>query len=144
VLKLLSRRVAAGAAMVAVSGMMGGAVLVGAAPAIAAPPQAAADATRGKVVFAKCAICHAVEPGKNKLGPTLAGAVGRKPASVPGFNYSPAMKANAKPWTPTQLDLYLTNPRQTVPGTKMIFAGLPQPADRAAVIAYLSNPAAAK
>jgi cytochrome c len=112
-----------------------------AAPAPAAPP---ADVAKGKVTFAKCAICHTVEPGKNKLGPTLAGVVGRKAGTVAGFNYSPAMKASGLVWNASNLDAYLTNPRAKVPGNKMIFAGLPNPADRANVIAYLGNPAAAK
>ncbi|HEX8445544.1 MAG TPA: cytochrome c family protein [Sphingomonas sp.] len=111
----------------------------------AAPASAqAGDAVKGKATFAKCMICHAVEPGKNKLGPTLSGVVGRKAGTVPGYAYSAAMKAIGLTWTPAVLDKYLASPRAVVPGTKMIFAGLPAPADRANVIAYLGNPAAVK
>ena len=86
------------------------------APSLAAPA-AAGDAVKGKATFARCAICHAVQPGVNKLGPSLAGVVGRKAASVPGFAYSPAMKASGIVWTPDQLDAYLAKPSAKVPGT---------------------------
>lgn len=106
----------------------------------AAFAQAAGDPVKGKAVFARCAICHTVEPGKNKLGPTLANIVGSKAGDVPGFNFSPAMKASKVVWTPDALDKYLTNPRAFLPGNRMIFAGLPKPEDRANVIAYLKKP----
>ena len=102
--------------------------------------QAAGDPVKGKAVFARCAICHTVEPGKNKLGPTLANIVGSKAGDVPGFNFSPAMKASKVVWTRDALDKYLTNPRTFLPGNRMIFAGLPKPDDRANVIAYLKKP----
>lgn len=106
----------------------------------AALAQSAGDPVKGKTVFARCAICHTVEPGKNKLGPTLANIVGSKAGEVPGFNFSPAMKASKVVWTPDALDKYLTNPRTFMPGNRMIFAGLPKPEDRANVIAYLKKP----
>ena len=127
-------------AMMAMTAWMG---LAPAAP-VMAQASPAGDAVKGKTVFARCAICHGVEPGKNKLGPTLAGIVGRKAGSVPGFNYSPAMKAAALTWTPAGLDKYITNPKATVPGNKMIFAGLPNATDRANLIAYLRNPGSVK
>jgi len=102
--------------------------------------QAAGDPVKGKAVFARCVICHTVEPGKNKLGPTLAGIVGSKAGGVPGFNFSPAMKNSKIVWTPANLDKYLTNPRAMLPGNRMIFAGLPNADDRANVIAYLAKP----
>lgn len=110
-----------------------------AAQAPAAQTPAAGDAAAGKTVFARCMACHSVVAGQNKLGPTLAGVIGRKAGTVPGFNYSPAMKAAAITWTPDKVDAYLTAPRTLVPGNKMIFAGLPKPADRANIIAYLAG-----
>jgi cytochrome c len=113
------------------------ALSVGGAAAAADP---AGDPVKGKVVFAKCMICHTVQPGVNKLGPTLANIIGQTAGDVPGFTFSPAMKASKIVWSPATLDQYLTNPRKMVPGTKMIFAGLPNPVDRANVIAYLKTP----
>jgi len=101
---------------------------------------AAGDATKGKAVFARCAICHTVEAGKNKLGPSLANIVGQPAGEVPGFNFSTAMKNSKVKWTPDNLDKYLTNPRTFLPGNRMIFAGLPNADDRANVIAYLAKP----
>ncbi|MGA7071995.1 c-type cytochrome [Bradyrhizobium sp.] len=100
---------------------------------------AAGDAAAGKSVFNKCAICHSPAPGKNGVGPTLFGVVGRKSASVDGFSYSDAMKAANKTWDEATLDAYLTDPKAMVPGTKMVFPGLPKPEDRANVIAYLET-----
>ncbi len=97
------------------------------------------DAVAGKSVFNKCAICHSRAPGKNSLGPTLFGVVGRHSASVEGYSYSDAMKAANKTWDAATLDAYLTDPKAVVPGTKMTFAGMPKPEDRANVIAYLAT-----
>ncbi|HEY6334520.1 MAG TPA: cytochrome c family protein [Alphaproteobacteria bacterium] len=99
----------------------------------------AADVDKGKEVFKKCALCHTNEAGKNKIGPSLFGIVGRHSASIANFNYSDAMKKFDKTWDRATLDTYLTNPRQVVPGTKMIFAGLKEKADRDALIDYLET-----
>lgn len=107
--------------------------------AFALPARADGDAAAGKIVFNKCAICHTVDPAKKGIGPTLFGVVGRKSASVEGFSYSEAMKNANKTWDAATLDQYLTNPKAMVPGTKMVFPGLPKPEDRANVIAYLST-----
>jgi cytochrome c len=97
------------------------------------------DAAEGKKVFAKCAICHSTEAGKNMVGPSLHGVVGRKSGSEEGFSYSPAMKAANKTWDAATLDTYLADPRAAVPGTKMIFPGLKNETDRKNVIAYLET-----
>jgi cytochrome c len=107
--------------------------------AFAAPALADGDAAAGKTVFNKCAICHTVDPAKKGIGPTLFGVLGRKSASVEGFSYSEAMKKADKTWDEATLDTYLTNPKALVPGTKMVFPGLPKPEDRANVIAYLGT-----
>jgi nitrite reductase (NO-forming) len=117
----------------------------------AAPPasnavQAAGDASAGRLVFRKCQACHSIEPGKNMLGPSLAGVIGRKAGTEAGYNYSPAMKSSDIVWNPQTLDQYLTDPAKVVPGNKMPFPGLKTDHDRADVIAYLSGgtkPAAA-
>ncbi len=95
---------------------------------------------RGEAMFKRnCAICHSLDPGKNKVGPSLAGVVGRRAGSVPDFSYSPANKASGIVWTKEKLDEYLTNPQKMVPGTLMLFPGLKNPDDRQAVIAYLAE-----
>ncbi len=101
----------------------------------------AADVTAGAATFATyCTSCHSADaPPLNKMGPSLLGVVGRKAGSLAGFNYSPAMKAYRKTWTPAVLDAYLTNPQGVVPGAAMTFRGLGDPAARANVIAYLAT-----
>ena len=96
------------------------------------------DAAAGAaIVKTKCGICHSVVAGQNRVGPSLFGVVGRKAGTEPGYNYSAANKASGKTWDPATLDVYLTNPRGLIPGTKMAFAGLPDAGQRANVIAYL-------
>jgi|APAra7269097559_1048567.scaffolds.fasta_scaffold06939_3 cytochrome c len=99
------------------------------------------DPAAGQKVFVKCQVCHSLDAGTNKVGPSLHGLIGRHSASIDGFSYSPAMKSANVTWDPATLDKYLTNPRAMVPGTKMLFPGLPKPEDRANLIAYLKQAA---
>jgi cytochrome c len=99
----------------------------------------AADVEAGKQTFKKCALCHTNEPGKNKVGPSLFGIVGRKSASLTNYNYSDAMKNFNHVWDPKTLDTYLTDPRAVVPGTKMIFPGIKDNTERKNLIAYLET-----
>lgn len=109
--------------------------------ASAAPP-AATDAAAGKRVFLRCMACHSAQPGApNKVGPNLSGVVGRKSGQVKGFRYSAAMTKANLTWNEATLDKWLTRSAGVVPGTSMVFAGLPKPEDRKAVIAYLKKPA---
>jgi nitrite reductase (NO-forming) len=106
-------------------------------------PQAAAntslsgDPVAGRQVFRKCQACHSLEPGKNLLGPSLAGIVGRKAAAEPAYNYSPALKQANITWNAKTLDAYLADPAKTIPGNKMPFPGLKTEHDRGDVIAFL-------
>ena len=94
----------------------------------------------GKKVFSNCAVCHSAEAGvPSPAGPSLAGVVGRKIASVPGFPYSRALLSAKGDWTPDKLDTFLKNPALAYPGTAMAFGGLSKDADRKAVIAYLAG-----
>jgi cytochrome c len=108
--------------------------------AVALPAAAvAADAGAGKEDFKKCALCHTTESGKNKIGPSLFGVVGRKAGSLDNYNYSEAMKKFDHTWDPETLDTYLADPRAVVPGTKMIFPGIKDEKERQDVIAYLET-----
>lgn len=100
---------------------------------------AAADAAAGEAVFKKCGSCHKLD-GKDGVGPHLNGVVGRGKGAIAGFAYSEAMLAQTSgSWTPDDLNGFLENPKQYMPGTKMAFAGLPKPEDRANVVAYLTS-----
>ena len=99
------------------------------------------DAAEGKTIFGRtCAACHENKAsGPRRLGPTLFGVVGRHSGSVEGYRYSEANKKSGITWTPQELDVYLKNPRGTVPGTLMAFAGLKNDTERQNVIAYLET-----
>jgi cytochrome c len=101
----------------------------------------AGDAGAGEAVFKKCGACHKLD-GTDGVGPHLNGVVNRGKGSIAGFGYSEALVAmSADSWTPENLFGFLENPKGYMPGTKMAFAGLPKPEDRANVIAYLAaNP----
>jgi len=100
---------------------------------------AAGDAAKGEETFKKnCFVCHSLED-KVKVGPSLHGVVGRKAGTYPGFAYSDANKNSGLTWDEATLEVYLTDPKAKVPGTKMIFMGLKNADDRANVIAYLST-----
>ena len=101
---------------------------------------AAADQAAGKKVFKKCKACHTTEQGgKNRVGPNLWNVVGGPKAHADGFSYSDAITGLGGDWTYADLDAYLTKPKDFAPGTKMSFAGLKKPEDRAAVISYLRS-----
>lgn len=98
-----------------------------------------AEAAPAPASFVQCKTCHSVEPGRNGIGPSLAGIHGRKAGTVPGYAYSTAMKMSGLTWDDSTLDRFLEAPRNTVPGTKMVYAGQGDPAKRAELIAYLKN-----
>lgn len=104
-----------------------------------AVPAQAQDAAAGKAAFVTCSICHAVEPGKAKLGPSLFGVVGRKVGADAKFAYSPALKAKGGVWTPAALDAFLVAPKTAIPGNKMAYPGMPDAKKRADLIAYLKT-----
>ncbi|MBX7459015.1 cytochrome c family protein [Qipengyuania sp. 1NDH17] len=89
--------------------------------------------------FAKCRACHTATSDRHGIGPSLAGAYGRSSASAPNYRYSTALKESGLVWDAATLDKFLENPRAMVPGTKMSFAGLKDPLQRAQVIAYIER-----
>jgi len=100
---------------------------------------ASADPAKGEQVFKKCAACHnADKGGANALGPNLWGAMGKPHGHVPGFAYSDALKGKPGVWDWNSMNEWLTSPKKYAPGTKMTFAGLSKPEDRANVIAFLN------
>lgn len=101
---------------------------------------ARADVAMGKAKMQLCASCHDfTQGGPNRIGPNLWGVVGRPVGSHPGFAYSPAMNAQGGDWTYDKLFEFLASPARDMPGTKMAFAGLRRPEDRAALIRYLAT-----
>lgn len=97
-----------------------------------------ADVAAGEKDFGKCKACHKLD-GSDGVGPHLNGVVGRAVASVGGFAYSDGMVEHGGDWTPDALQEFLANPKGVVQGTKMSFAGLKDPQDRADLIAYLQT-----
>ena len=101
---------------------------------------ASASADRGAQVAKQCQACHNFEEGQGpKIGPDLYNVVGRKIASVSGFNYSSALKSKNGNWDFNALNAWLIKPSAYVPGTAMTFAGLSNDKQRADVIAYLDS-----
>ncbi|MBF0157913.1 MAG: cytochrome c family protein [Magnetococcales bacterium] len=103
--------------------------------------QAEGDAQAGEAVFKKCAACHGVEAGKDKVGPSLHGVVGRKAGGAESFKarYSAAMTGSGMTWDDATLDKYLADPKAAIPGNKMSFVGLKDEKERQDVIAYLKK-----
>lgn len=118
-------------------------IRAGLALAIAAAPlglatTAHAQAAQGAALFkTTCALCHETVAGKIKIGPPLAGINGRKAGTIPGFNYSAAMKNSGIVWNAAKLAAYIDDPRKTVPGNRMPFFGTKDPAKAKAIADYL-------
>lgn len=99
--------------------------------------QAAPDATRGAQVYARCLACHAL--ASDRVGPRHCGLIGRRAASVAGFDYSPAMQHSGIVWNEKSLNRFLAKPMRAVPGTSMTYDGVPIAAEREDLIAYLEK-----
>ena len=110
------------------------------AGASASPAATLAAAAGAKpAAYAQCAACHAVEPGKHGIGPSLHGVYGTKAGEIPGFAFSEKLKTSGLTWDDATLDKWLEAPMKMVPGTKMSYAGLKDPAKRAELIAYMKT-----
>ncbi len=101
---------------------------------------ASTSAAEGAKVFKKCAACHSIaEGGSNKIGPALWGVLGRKAGSLQDYKYSKAMIAHGKSWSFEEMNGFLIKPKDWVKGTKMAYAGLKDPKERAAVILFMNE-----
>jgi cytochrome c len=97
-----------------------------------------ADVERGKMMYLQCRACHSLEQGgAHKVGPNLHGMFGSEAGFAAGFAYSEPMTNSEVVWSPETLDPWLERPSQFMPGTRMVFAGVRNPQDRANLIAYL-------
>jgi cytochrome c len=95
------------------------------------------DVAAGEKVFRKCKACHTLEEGKNRVGPSLHGVIGRQAGTLEGYKYSSAMKDSGITWNDDTLAKYLHDPKAMVPKTKMTFPGLKKEEDIKDVIAYI-------
>ena len=95
------------------------------------------DPVHGAQIYQRCLACHSLE--HNRSGLRHCGLFGRPAASLPDFNYSRAMKATGLTWDEATLDQFLENPLKAMPGTKMAYAGVKNPQERADLIAYLKK-----
>ena len=112
----------------------------GAAAAVKPTNFAAGDPAKGATVFAKCQSCHSITPdGANGIGPNLHGVMGQKHGHMAGFAYSADLLAKPGVWDWNNMDAWLAAPKKYAAGTKMSFAGLSKPEDRADVIRYLND-----
>jgi cytochrome c2 len=107
--------------------------------AAAGAARADGDATRGEKRFEECATCHSIQAGVNGVGPSLHDVFGRKAGGLDDYRYSPAMRRSGVTWTPQTLDTFVADPQKAVPNNRMPFAGMPDAADRADLIAYLEK-----
>jgi len=110
-------------------------------PKAAREPLPEGDVKRGEALFkARAAQCHtASKGGQNGVGPNLFGLIGRASGTIAGYTYSKANLDSGVTWNAEVLDVYLENPKKFMPGTKMSFAGIKKPQERADVIAFLTS-----
>lgn len=105
---------------------------------LALEPYASASRSKGEQQAQICRACHSLEEGgRNMIGPNLYGFFGRDVGTVEGFVYSPVVQNASFVWTPRAMDAWLAQPGKFLPGNRMTFAGVPDKANRDALIAYL-------
>ena len=97
------------------------------------------DTVNGKKAFKKCAVCHSLQEGKNKIGPSLHNLLDRKAGSVEGYRYSKAMKNSDVVWDEESLDKFLTKPRKFIKKTKMSFLGIEKKSLRDDLISFFKQ-----
>ena len=107
--------------------------------AAAGSARADGDAARGEKRFEDCVACHKLAAGENEIGPSLHGVFDRKAGELADFRFSPALRRSGITWTAQTLDTFLADPQKVVPANRMPYAGMPDAADRADLIAYLQK-----
>ena len=99
---------------------------------------ASADIAAGEKLAKKCTACHVFEAGgANKVGPALWSIVNKAKASADGYAYSTALVEFGGDWDYQSLNAFLAKPKAYISGTKMNFAGLKKPEDRANMVAWM-------
>jgi cytochrome c len=107
---------------------------------LAAPAAAQDERGPGFTLYQRhCRTCHVLVEGDHRLGPSLAGVVGREAGAADGFGYSRTMAQSSVVWDAASLDAFLADPSGFMPGNAMIYPGMPSVQNRAAVIDYLSG-----
>lgn len=106
---------------------------------LAGPALAAGDAKEGEKVFAKCRACHSLDAGKNGVGPSLAGVMGRKAGSIQGYTYSKAMAERGIVWDAKAMASYVSDPKGFIPGNKMVFPGIKKDSEIENLLAFLAG-----
>lgn len=133
-----SRSAAAAATIAGLAALLCAGTLLPAARVAVAGEAANAASKRGERLFLQCRACHSLATEtEGKVGPPLQGVLGRKSGTWPDFRYSNALAAADLVWDEATLDRWLASPATLVPGTAMVFAGLPRPEDRRVLIDYL-------
>jgi cytochrome c2 len=107
--------------------------------AASATAHAEGDAARGESLFEECVACHSLEPGVHGIGPSLHRVFDRKAGELAEYRYSPALKRSGIIWTADTLEAFIADSQQFVPANRMPYAGMPDAADRADLIAYLQR-----
>ena len=97
------------------------------------------DVERGARIFRFCAACHSLKAGEFRVGPPLAGVIGRRAGAVAGYRYSKALRHSGIVWNATTLDAWLANPKMFVPGNRMRFSGIRNDGVRADLIGFLET-----
>lgn len=123
----------------AIASAIAATTLIFAVPGVTAGGGSPADPAKARIAFQTCAACHSDKAGVTRMGPSLSGVFGKPAAQAKGFRYSPALAKSKLRWDRKTLDAFIANPKAVVPGNRMSYPGVSDPAKRAAIINYMQN-----
>lgn len=123
----------------AIASAIAAATLIFATSGVTAADAGPADPAKARVAFQACAACHSDKAGVTRMGPSLSGVFGKPAAQAKGFRYSPALAKSKLRWDRKTLDAFIANPKAVVPGNRMSYPGVSDPAKRAAIIDYMQS-----